>query len=58
MAKKKEKQAKRAVLTESGRVKLVPFTYPEPTKLSKAGEWRKAHPNGILQILDLKAVLE
>jgi len=29
----------------------------KPKKLSKAGEWRKAHPEGILKILDMRAVL-
>jgi hypothetical protein len=29
----------------------------KPKKLSKAGEWLKAHPNGIGKILDMRAVL-
>jgi hypothetical protein len=29
----------------------------KPKKLSKAGEWRRAHPNGICEILDMRAVL-
>jgi hypothetical protein len=31
--------------------------YVWPKKLSKAGEWAKAHPNGIGEILDMRAVL-
>jgi hypothetical protein len=30
----------------------------KPKRLSKAGEWRKAHPKGICEILDMKAVLK
>jgi hypothetical protein len=30
----------------------------EPKKLSKAGEWMKAHPNGILEIHDMRAVMK
>ncbi|MDR2694437.1 MAG: hypothetical protein LBB74_09535 [Chitinispirillales bacterium] len=30
----------------------------KPKKLSKAGEWRKAHPRGICEILDMRAVLK
>jgi len=30
----------------------------KPKKLSKAGEWRIAHPNGICEILDMRAVLK
>jgi hypothetical protein len=32
--------------------------YPEPKKLSKAGEWMRAHPNGIGVILDMRAVMK
>jgi hypothetical protein len=31
---------------------------PEPKKLSKYGEWRRANPNGIIEILDMKAVMK
>jgi hypothetical protein len=31
--------------------------YIWPKKLSKAGEWMKAHPEGILEIIDMRAVL-
>jgi len=34
------------------------FFYPEPTRLSKFGEWMKAHPNGLEgKILDMRAVM-
>jgi hypothetical protein len=55
---KKELRAKRAVLTKSGRVKLVPFEYPEPKKLSKAGQGMEAHPKGFCEVLNWKAVLK
>jgi hypothetical protein len=32
--------------------------YPEPKKLSKFGKWMDAHPNGIIEILDMKAVMK
>jgi hypothetical protein len=31
---------------------------PVPKKLSKAGEWLQANPNGIIEILDMKAVMK
>ncbi|MCL1947742.1 MAG: hypothetical protein FWF51_11450 [Chitinivibrionia bacterium] len=32
--------------------------YPEPKRLSKFGEWMKAHPNGLEgKILDMRAVM-
>ena len=31
--------------------------YEEPKRLSKAGEWRKAHPNGVGGYVDWKAVM-
>jgi len=31
---------------------------PEPKRLSKFGEWRKAHPKGVLKIVDMKAVMK
>jgi hypothetical protein len=30
----------------------------KPKKLSKAGEWLEAHPNGIGKILDMRAVMK
>jgi hypothetical protein len=30
----------------------------QPKKLSKAGEWKRKHPNGILTIVDMKAVMK
>jgi len=30
----------------------------EPKKLSKTGEWMRAHPDGVIEIHDLKAVLK
>jgi len=30
----------------------------KPKKLSKMGEWMKAHPDGVIVIHDLKAVLK
>lgn len=32
--------------------------YKEPKRLSKAGEWRRKHPNGIIQIVDMDAVMK
>jgi len=32
--------------------------YYEPKRLSKLGEWKRAHPKGILKILDMKAVMK
>jgi len=29
----------------------------KPKKLSKAGEWLKAHPGGAFEILDMRAVM-
>jgi hypothetical protein len=31
---------------------------PEPKRLSKLGEWMDANPNGIIEILDMKAVMK
>jgi hypothetical protein len=31
--------------------------YPEPKRLSKFGEWMRAHPKGILKIIDMRAVM-
>ncbi|MCL2183622.1 MAG: hypothetical protein FWB85_09165 [Chitinispirillia bacterium] len=30
----------------------------EPKRLSKVGEWMRAHPDGVIEIHDLKAVLK
>jgi hypothetical protein len=30
----------------------------EPKTLSKFGEWRRANPNGIVKILDMRAVMK
>jgi len=30
--------------------------YQEPKRLSKAGQWAKAHPNGIIEVYDWRAV--
>ncbi|WP_418895176.1 hypothetical protein [Limibacterium fermenti] len=32
--------------------------YKEPKRLSKMGEWRRKHPNGIIEIIDMDAVME
>jgi hypothetical protein len=32
--------------------------YKEPKKLSKIGVWMRKHPNGIGEILDMRAVLK
>jgi len=32
--------------------------YEGPKRLSKAGEWKRKNPNGILTILDMKAVMK
>jgi hypothetical protein len=32
--------------------------YVPPKRLSKAGEWRRKNPNGILKILDMRAVMK
>jgi hypothetical protein len=32
--------------------------YVPPPKLSKAGEWRRKNPNGILKIIDMRAVMK
>jgi hypothetical protein len=31
---------------------------PEPKRLSKLGEWMDAHPDGIGEILDMRAVMK
>jgi hypothetical protein len=39
-------------------VKPQPIIAEKPKRLSKAGEWRLKHPNGIITILDMKAVMK
>jgi hypothetical protein len=38
--------------------KTVKSNTEKPKKLSKAGEWRKENPNGIITIIDMKAVMK
>jgi hypothetical protein len=32
--------------------------YVPPKKLSKMGEWRRKNPNGIMKIIDMRAVMK
>jgi hypothetical protein len=32
--------------------------YVPPERLSKMGEWRRKNPNGILKIIDMRAVMK
>jgi hypothetical protein len=48
----------RYYLGKDGTVVKEKLSVPEPKKLSKAGEWIKANPNGIgLVIHDMRAVM-
>jgi hypothetical protein len=57
MPKKNNCKTYHSYLDKDGNVVVEVFKYPKPKKLSKAGEWLKANPNGILEILDMKAIL-
>ncbi|MDR3093405.1 MAG: hypothetical protein LBU62_02030 [Bacteroidales bacterium] len=35
-----------------------PMVVEKPKKLSKMGEWRLKNPNGIITIVDMKAVMK
>jgi hypothetical protein len=51
-------EAIRYYLGPDGKIVKEVLDIPEPKRLSKFGEWRKAHPKGILKILDMKAVMK
>ncbi|MDR0868513.1 MAG: hypothetical protein LBP75_08610 [Planctomycetota bacterium] len=53
--KKRAKRAPKAFLIENG--VWTEFTYPEPKKLSKTGEWLRDH-RSIGEIVDMRAVLK
>ena len=42
---------------QTAKKKIEEKVYIEPKRLSKMGEWRRKNPNGILTILDMKAVM-
>jgi len=43
-------------LGPNGKVVKEVLHVPEPKRLSKYGEWRRAHPNGVLKIVDKTAL--
>jgi len=45
-------------LGSDGKVVREVLHVPEPKRLSKFAEWSKAHPKGIIKILDMKAVMK
>jgi hypothetical protein len=55
-----KKERKMAKDMKSGKKPVTkPATKPAtPKKLSKAGKWLEAHPNGIGKILDMRAVMK
>jgi len=53
-----ERRAILYYLGADGKVVREVLNVPEPKRLSKFGEWRKAHPKGILKIIDMKAVMK
>jgi hypothetical protein len=44
--------------TPRKRAKREETPYVPPKRLSKMGEWRRNNPNGILKILDMRAVMK
>jgi hypothetical protein len=52
-----EIQAIKYYLGPDGKIVREVLDYPEPKRLSPFGKWMKAHPKGILKIMDMKAVM-
>jgi hypothetical protein len=44
--------------TAKPEVRPTQYGSEEPKRLSKAGEWRLKNPNGILTIVDMRAVMK
>ncbi|MDR3309306.1 MAG: hypothetical protein LBS80_05055 [Tannerella sp.] len=59
MKAKKKKRSPKAYYYPNGVKTEFQYTGPkDPNRLSKAGMWLKEHPEGIIEILDMRAVMK